>query len=447
MARFPSYLMSYGTSRILRGVWGVFLCCAWVGPAVADVLPIVNATDVPMLFGFQSDLPGYYGNVPYGYNPIDGGGVINPGQSYGFDASVMEGSLSGTVMVSGQAVITYSENDASVVVVNLKQYVTSGSPGIVANTVSSTNSVMTYVRSDNGDIRFSGVLGGTNTGGGVLTTLAGLGLTNWGQFTNSSPLIPGADEMRASANQMAMSNDAYFGSGGQAAAPVSHWAGNFSAKLDTFDGSFTNGLNWTNFAVVPDDSHWFSVQMPDTFVPGVGTAEGMYWTVDPAIPGGLQADFNFFCWMVNLVFKIVMGWSLWWFIKQDIEESLMTLASVPQPTNSGTEILGCKLGFVGQVIAAAAVCAALYVFVAAVAGALIAWVMPSGLSDLKAALQSGNGGGYVSVWIPRVASWVFQVFPVVYFFTTVSSYVAYQFTKFPALRLAMVVLKFAQGVL
>lgn len=415
--------MRYVSSAVLRVVWCVFLCGAFTRAAIGaenfgEVL-IVNGAgqrvQVEMMLDDQE---------AWNHNRWVGSAVLDPGELAVGEATAE--SLSGTLGVwVGAAYSTYAADGATI-------------QGVLP--LGSSNYVY---RGDDDYLHFSGsgAVGDEGYWRG--------GLTNWGQFTNSAQFLPGMSETLDFVRGSVVDNDNFFTNGGYLMDGVVHWA-NKTLVVDGGSKEWTNSLDWSGFQPSHVAGSWIQADLPGLVV---GSMQFRDWsfTCDPVVPGGLSDTFELFCLLCRTGFSLLFAWSLWWFIKEDIEGHLLTLASIPQATSEGTSVFGWKLGFVGQAIAAAAVCAALYVFVSKlvshVVGVSSLGDISTSLGVIRGIVETGSGSGFSSGWFPRVTEWVGQVFPFVDFFASIATYVAYQFTKWPAVKLAVALLKFAQGFL
>jgi len=292
-----------------------------------------------------------------------------------------------------------------------------------------------------------GTLGAyTNFGGAFMSRK----LTNWVQFTNVSSVLPGAEDLRDAAHDFATQHDGYWTNGGTFHAARGHWQSKFGF-LDDYSAATwsTNDFDFSNFAPDPSgiilEGHLEGISFLGRVLPAWS------WYVLPEVPEALLPDFEFFVRLCNLVIRLVVSALLWWYVKNDIEERLRDIALVPQAQGAGTEVAGFKAGFAGALLAATACVAVMLVFATAMEH-LLGWAgfaaNPSSLvSSLRNALETGVIGTSFSGWMVVAMYYVSQVVPLDFLGSSAAFFITYHFVRWPAFRLGVIGMKFAQGIL
>lgn len=275
----------------------------------------------------------------------------------------------------------------------------------------------------------------------------GIGLvTNWQQFTNASSFFPGKTELINWGIMQGVGMATNYTYGGQFGPVAAVFINQFETNLNAIPMGWTNDIRWQQVAApVLDEDNWLSVELPGMTLWGMAT-DGWLWHWGPVVPEAIQGEFEFVCWLCRQMVTIVMAWALWWYIKQDVERQLMAMSQVNTPNTQNLEVLGCKLGPVGQAIAAAAVCAALFIAVYYMGRHVVGTWSVTLMHDVEIAITAGTGGGFSSTFVPKLAKFVFYVFPVDYVLSCVATWATYQLSRALVVRVALVGLKFAQGI-
>lgn len=193
---------------------------------------------------------------------------------------------------------------------------------------------------------------------------------------------------------------------------------------------------------------WLTWEQPSITVPALGAAiAGYTWNWTPTMPtnpvasAAITAVIN----LIYLVWCVAISFALWWDIRRDSQEQLLKLWGNPQATGAGLSVAGTRIPVVGEIAAAAIICGIIYT-----AGAhLTGWITNSYVTgswnytwnNVKTALESGTIGGYFSIWIPRITSWVSMAFPFSLAFGAIAMEIAYYLSRDWVLRVASAAIK------
>lgn len=277
--------------------------------------------------------------------------------------------------------------------------------------------------------------------------------TNWTQWTNPATIMPGWTEATGIAYQVEAAIAANpWGSRG-VFSNAGPWGGAMGGIEGGAGSNYFGNLIGSGVSGIADPSttDWLSIDLPQITV-GTMTFRQWSWDWTPKLPSDstaaniLRAGIYF----IRLTWVVFITYFLWWDIKQDIQRALMTLASVPTPQVSG-DLKAMAVQVITRIVMSSVAISTLYTFTAHLVswltGAIANWGESGAWSDITSVLSTGTINGVTSPWIPRVAYWALQAFPINLALSALATWVVYCTTRDTALRLAVVVLKRTGSVL
>jgi len=284
-----------------------------------------------------------------------------------------------------------------------------------------------------------------------------VGPTNWSDFKRQATNMFGGAAAESLALEGSISENPT-----NAGADFVTRAGPWASKMGNLAGpGATSGVFGTNslpgygsgiVGIDPDTSDdWFSWEQ-DSLSVGAMEFRPWTWKMTPGLPGGGAAAsaFQAAFFLMKMVFVCGFTFLLWWDIQDDAQKRLRDMFYVPAASGTGgLTIAGFEAGFAVQVLIAAITVGIIYTAAAHLTGWLgasitnfaVGDVQAATWTDVKTAVETGNAGGFYSVWLPRVAMWVGKVFPFATAFGCISMWITYKVLRDATLRIAYAALK------